>query len=239
MIHLRHSAAPTLAQRRRRQAGGSAACTLLLTTCTGLAAWLWPLPPPGTDSCSRLTVIPFTPAPVQLTAPRQKLLPACRPNATPELPPLPIACAEYTTDTTAILLGESWEADDVFLETDAEALLHPPRKTSTAPAAQVQKIAKPAPPAHFTPPAYLRNPSPPYPPALRRLRVQGQVGVRIDVAPDGTPTKVCIIQPSGHAALDRHTRNWILHNWHFSPATRQGKPVAAQVSSILQYTLTH
>ena len=62
-------------------------------------------------------------------------------------------------------------------------------------------------------------PRPPYPSAMRKRRITGSVGVRISVSPQGLPTAVDIIRPSGHSEFDTTTRSWILRHWRFQPAS--------------------
>ena len=107
---------------------------------------------------------------------------------------------------------------------------------------QPRKVQHPAPVAaaaepSTTPPAYLSNPKPPYPDALRSRGIQGSVGVRIAVSPQGTPTAVDITRPSGHAEFDTTTRSWILRHWRFRPATAAGQATASTVSTTVRFQL--
>lgn len=73
---------------------------------------------------------------------------------------------------------------------------------------------------------------------MRQRREERIVGVLIEVNAEGSPTEVSITHPSGNHALDRHTRKWILKNWNFIPARRNGRNTPAQVSTELHYTLS-
>lgn len=86
-------------------------------------------------------------------------------------------------------------------------------------------------------PEYLSNPKPPYPAGMRQRRIQGSVGVRIAVSPQGLPTAVDITQPSGHAEFDFTTRNWILRHWRFRPAKRGGAAVASSITTTVRFRL--
>lgn len=107
---------------------------------------------------------------------------------------------------------------------------------------QPRKVQRPAPVAaakapSTTPPAYLSNPKPPYPAGMRQRRIQGSVGVRIAVSPQGTPTAVDITRPSGHAEFDSATRSWILRHWRFHPATAAGRATASSVTTTVRFRL--
>ena len=121
------------------------------------------------------------------------------------------------------------------LETDAEALLQQPAKREIPPASQKETPEKGE---EYIPPAYKICPKPPYPPAMRQRREERTVGVLIEVNAEGSPTEVSITRPSGNHALDQHTRKWILKNWSFIPARRNGRNTPAQVSTELHYTLS-
>ena len=109
-----------------------------------------------------------------------------------------------------------------------------PRTVSRRPAPAV--AAADAAPS-TTPPAYLSNPKPPYPAAMRQRRIQGSVGVRIAVSPQGSPTAVDITRPSGHAEFDSTARSWILRHWRFRPATTAGKATASTVTTTVRFRL--
>lgn len=110
----------------------------------------------------------------------------------------------------------------------------PPRTGSRTP---VPTMAAADAPASTTPPAYLNNPKPPYPAAMRQRRIQGSVGVRIAVSQQGTPTAVDITRPSGHAEFDSTASSWILRHWRFRPATTAGKATASTVTTTVRFRL--
>jgi len=70
----------------------------------------------------------------------------------------------------------------------------------------------------------LEAPLPPYPPALRRAKVEGEVRVRFQVLPDGTvgPAMVQGEPPPALANLALES----LRQWRFAPMSRHGVPVA-------------
>lgn len=235
MIHLRHSAAHTMARRRRAHAAGSALWALLLMCAGAAAAWYTYRLSPVEESGCHLITIPFYPEPAP-PPPVRKAFFIFNPDITPDTPDLPVAEPETPPAPTELELAAEYEPDDVLPETDAEALLTPPSPRAPSPQKkiQTQELA-----ATYTPPAYLNNPKPPYPPTLRQRRVQGQVGVLISVAADGTPAEATISSSSGNTTLDRHTCSWILKHWRFTPARQNGRPVCAKVSSLLSYSLHH
>lgn len=244
MIHLRHSAARLMIHRRRLHAAGSAAGALGVILCAAACARFIILPETGMGDPAALTAVPFTPAPEEAQEKPTLLQSPVQAYAPPPLPALPAAIPDFAPDFPEMPPAETYEADDILPETDAEALLQPPPAKPQSPPASPKPV-----PAHqkaaaaqtvddFTPPAYLQNPRPPYPALLRRRRIQGEVGVLIEVDTAGRPAEVSISRSSGSAALDRHTRSWILRNWRFSPARKQGKTVTANVSSTLYYTLS-
>lgn len=235
MIHLRHSATHTIVRRRKAHAAGSALWALLLMCAGAAAAWYSSNLSPAEESGCHLIAIPFYPEAAP-PPPARKAIFVFSPDITPNTPDLPIANPKYTPAPTELELATEYEPDDILPETDAEALLTPPAPRAPAPQKKIQtrEIAE-----TYTPPAYLSNPKPPYPPTLRQRRVQGQIEVLISVAADGTPTEAIISRSSGNAALDRHTCSWIQKNWRFSPAKKNGKAISSKVSSLLSYNLHH
>ncbi len=89
----------------------------------------------------------------------------------------------------------------------------------------------------FVAACYRSAPPPPYPPELRRLRVQGRVGLRVVVDEQGIPRAVEVIDSSGYAAFDRCAREWVLARWRFHPARRGGEAVASSVRTQLTFVL--
>ena len=124
-------------------------------------------------------------------------------------------------------------ADDLQLETDAAALLKPQGSSGNRQEqADAQVLA-----STYSPPAFRHCPEPPYPARLKQRRTQGCVGVLILINAKGLPSEVIITDSSGSPQLDRHTRNWILRNWRFSPARLGDLPQASQVKTSVVYSL--
>lgn len=68
---------------------------------------------------------------------------------------------------------------------------------------------------------------PPYPRGAIREGLQGQVMLKILVGTDGKPLDVQVETSSGHRILDKAARDFVLKNWQFKPAMRDGQPVQA------------
>jgi protein TonB len=74
----------------------------------------------------------------------------------------------------------------------------------------------------------VRQTRPEYPSRALAQGWQGQVLLRLQVAPDGTVRQLHIEQSSGHPLLDRAASR-AARSWIFFPARENGVPVAAEV----------
>ena|GEM_PF-219646 len=83
---------------------------------------------------------------------------------------------------------------------------------------------------------YLSNPTPSYPPAARRLGIQGEVVIRVLVNPDGKPENLQLQKSSGSSLLDNAALSAVKH-WSFVPARRGDKPVSAWVDVPIHFRL--
>ena len=242
MIHLRHNATGEIVWQRRRAVFLSAIYALVLLFAAAIPALFTSILNIGNEQGNNFSCI-YIPAPAEHTdtpAPKhQKTKPASiilPPHIHLDTPSLPAMEADSTMSELTSVETEA-EEDDI-LETNAEALMQIQENPhSSITPATIQKTAQQG-KDEYIPPAYQNCPQPPYPVALRRHRKDWRVGVLIHIAPDGKPTEVNITVPSGNTELDRHTRNWILRNWHFSPARTNGVPTASKVSTQLCFTLT-
>lgn len=73
---------------------------------------------------------------------------------------------------------------------------------------------------------------PPYPPALIRAEIEGEVTVRVTIGPDGRVKRIDKIS-ADHDAFFEATRRHALRVWRFEPATRDGRPIeSAQVHTV-------
>jgi TonB family protein len=75
-----------------------------------------------------------------------------------------------------------------------------------------------------TAPRAVLDPDPEYTEEARRDRFRGQVLLGVVVGADGQPRDVWVVRALGHG-LDLASVNTVKH-WRFSPATRNGEPVA-------------
>ena len=106
-------------------------------------------------------------------------------------------------------------------------------------AAAPKATAKPKPrtPSTTTPKPLASNPVPKYPVAALRRNEGGTVLLRVSVGSDGTPTDIDVTQRSGSRDLDRAAVNAV-RKWQFTPATRNGRPVASTVTVPVEFRPT-
>lgn len=74
---------------------------------------------------------------------------------------------------------------------------------------------------------YAFAPAPPYPRDAARAGLEGRVVLKILVGTDGNPLDVQIHKGSGHRTLDDTAKRFVLKNWRFQPAMRNGQAVQA------------
>ncbi len=97
--------------------------------------------------------------------------------------------------------------------------------------------AAPAPVAElFVPPSFLFRHEPAYPERARRAGVEGTVGVRIALAPDGSVRQVELTQSSGSRLLDEAALAAARAST-FSPASRNREPVEAEAVASYRFEL--
>lgn len=120
----------------------------------------------------------------------------------------------------------------------------------TAPAEDQPRIieapTRPAPPPPMPPaatanadhaiPRPLDTPAPRYPQEALRRGISGTVRVRVVVAADGSVDRLELAQASGNRYLDRAALEAV-RRWRFQPATRNGQPVAAEVTVPIDFNL--
>lgn len=78
-------------------------------------------------------------------------------------------------------------------------------------------------------PQPLSTPAPRYPQEALRMGAGGTVRITVTVAPDGSVERQALAESSGNRYLDRAALEAV-RRWRFQPATRNGQPVAAEVS---------
>lgn len=79
--------------------------------------------------------------------------------------------------------------------------------------------------------------TPPYPPLSRRLGEEGTVGLRILIADDGHVSRVEVVKSSGAQRLDDAATQWVLANWRYRAATREGKAIASETQAVVVFNL--
>lgn len=79
-----------------------------------------------------------------------------------------------------------------------------------------------------TPPHATYSPEPEYPEKERKARHNGTVVLELVVGSDGLPRDITVSRPLSHgfdkAAIDT------VKTWKFSPATKDGKPIATEIN---------
>lgn len=99
--------------------------------------------------------------------------------------------------------------------------------------------APPSPPAPSKPrfdADYLDNPKPAYPYVSRKLKEEGRVVLRVQVAASGLPTDVALQGSSGFDRLDQAALEAV-RRWKFVPAKRGDELVAASVLVPIVFSL--
>ncbi len=81
-----------------------------------------------------------------------------------------------------------------------------------------------------------RNRQPIYPADAVRRGEQGVVTLVIHVSPAGLASGVAVAQSSGFLLLDRAARDAV-EDWHFLPAVRDGRPIAADMPLRVRFEL--
>lgn len=116
----------------------------------------------------------------------------------------------------------------------------PPVLAQTAEANPAPHVAPNPEPVAVTPPdlraAYLSNPPPPYPLAARRRGLEGRVTLRAEILENGSCSRISVSHSSGHELLDQAALQAV-KQWHFVPAQRGGKAVAAWVEVPISFRL--
>ncbi len=110
----------------------------------------------------------------------------------------------------------------------AEVVASPDSRAT--PPEQAVSIATPASPAAIVKakPMYHRNPKPAYPSIARRRNWQGTTILLVRVSINGEAREVSIHKGSGYEMLDKSALSSV-RQWHFLPATENGRAVAMDV----------
>jgi len=83
---------------------------------------------------------------------------------------------------------------------------------------------------------YLDNPAPRYPRLSQRIGEEGTVRLRVMVDAEGRPVEWAIEASSGHDRLDQAALD-VIEEWRFTPAQRNGQPVAGEVIVPMRFRL--
>jgi len=83
---------------------------------------------------------------------------------------------------------------------------------------------------------YLDNPKPVYPYVSRKLKEEGRVVLRVQVAANGLPTDVALHASSGSERLDKSALETV-RRWKFVPARLGSEPIAASVLVPIVFSL--
>jgi protein TonB len=80
------------------------------------------------------------------------------------------------------------------------------------------------------------NPPPVYPGIARRRGWEGRVLLRVSVSADGRATSVEVARSSGRGVLDRAAAEAVTA-WTFTPASRNGTPIAGATQVSIRFQL--
>jgi TonB family protein len=87
----------------------------------------------------------------------------------------------------------------------------------------------------ITPPRQINSPSPKYPKIERKARHEGMVALKLVVSSDGVPHDITVsktLSPDfDNAAIEA------VKQWKFSPAMKDGKPLAVEIAVELNFHL--
>ncbi len=76
-----------------------------------------------------------------------------------------------------------------------------------------------------------------YPPEARANHQQGIVRLQFTVDVDGIPGDITVTGSSGFPLLDEETVKEVKENWRYIPATKDGKPVAHRLETMVRWAL--
>lgn len=137
------------------------------------------------------------------------------------LPAPDIQATGETAEAPAPREDDGGEADGAHVVETTPAPVPEPARPAAPPAATATASPDSAPvPVSSPPPSYPRR-------ALRRGE-SGEALLRVHVGPDGVPQAIDLVRSSGSRSLDRAATDAV-RRWRFSPARRDGQPVAGVV----------
>jgi protein TonB len=174
---------------------------------------------------------PTMPAPTATVPPDAESRPIVPAQPIPEASRRPAQTPPAKPAATAHATG-SRQAMTLIRHAPSNAAAQPP----AAPPASQAAIAPLVPPRPVA--GMETNRAPIYPAIARQRGEQGRVVLRVNVAADGTPVEVAVMDTSGHPTLDFAALSAV-RQWHFVPATQAGQSVAAVADVPVQFRLAN
>jgi protein TonB len=116
----------------------------------------------------------------------------------------------------------------------------PPVEMKSCPGGQRVPVSAQCPAAGPTGPARLRSGSisnDDYPASAQRAEAEGTTRITVSVGPDGRATGCSVTGSSGNSALDSTACSLAQRRFRFSPATRDGQPIAGSYSTSVRWQL--
>jgi protein TonB len=163
---------------------------------------------------------------------RVAVAPSVAPSATVPKPPAPMA----TLAAATALPPSADRADRHPAVPAAEATPSPaaptPTRVEPPPPEPVATAVAPS----ATPPVLLRRVEPYYPQSARRTRREGWVELAFTVTAQGRVDAVRVLEADPGKVFDLAATSAV-RRWVFAPATRDGKPVAAELRQRLDFRL--
>ncbi len=172
-----------------------------------------PAPPSGTPAPSHVQPMPARPT----------IDPPPLPQSPPQIAPLPSPLAAVTPHFTP--------RTNFALDFTA--------RSAPVTAAPAMPEAPPAPariPGFDQPPVAVVQRQPVYPAAARRRRTEGHVDVRFVVSENGDVVDADVIG-SSHQGIFEQAALRAVRKWQFKPATKDGRPVSAQLELRIRFEL--
>ena len=139
-----------------------------------------------------------------------------------------LSCSSSPSSTAARQMTTSDESSAVDTYRDAI--------NKASPADPVVDPKDPSIKPRLTFPTQLDRPQPPYPPALRRDRVQGRALLAGVIEKDGSVSNVTVLTSTGNPDLDQVCLD-TLRNWRYKPALLGGQPCRLVVTTVFTFAL--
>lgn len=156
------------------------------------------------------------------------------PSPKPHEPPPPAGFSvdeKATTPESSVAVAARPGGGNMFADPNDGA---PPAPKTTAP-----PPPPPPAPARFEPPELLTDELsrlPPYPSAALRAEIDGQVLLRVCIAPSGAVDTVQVVKGLGFGC-DEAASAWARSHWRFKPARRGGTPITYCIMQPVRFQL--